>query len=255
MNGPLATRPENHVLVAHVILLRMRYAIFLSLAFLLLSGCAKKDIYSVFEDAPLNLGQAQPQQNQIPGILNGGSPQQSDLEIKEPLQQPNTPVQPEVAGIEDANNPGGNFPQKTTIPNVSRMTVSTAKGDMVIKLYPEKAPKTINNYLSKAASGFWEGLNFHRVEDWVVQGGDPLGTGTGGGQIETELSTTEFKIGSAGVARGNDITVSNEAQFFICIKDCSWLTGKYTLFGEIESGLDVAVRLSSGDVINKVIID
>jgi peptidyl-prolyl cis-trans isomerase B (cyclophilin B) len=116
-------------------------------------------------------------------------------------------------------------------------------------LYSTETPGTVTNYLSKAKSGYYNNLTFHRVESWVVQGGDPLGTGTGGGSIPTELSNRPFKLGSLGVARAGDITISNDSQFFICTEDCSWLTGKYTNFGEVISGMDVVKQITIGDKI------
>jgi cyclophilin family peptidyl-prolyl cis-trans isomerase len=128
-------------------------------------------------------------------------------------------------------------------------TIETAKGKIEVELYPEKAPKTVQNFLDKAASGYYKGLNFHRVEDWVIQGGDPLGNGTGGGKMETELNDVPFVDGSLGVARGGDIRVSNDSQFFICTKDCGWLDGQYTNFGKVISGLDIAKKVAVGDKI------
>lgn len=151
-------------------------------------------------------------------------------------------------------------PQSTTPqldqnqPLPSQAVIKTSKGDITLKLYPQTAPKTITNFLSKANSNFYNNLIFHRVEDWVIQGGDPLGNGTGGGKIETELSDVPFKKGSLGVARGGDIKVSNDSQFFICTKDCSWLTGQYTNFGEVVTGLDVALQIKPGDKILSITV-
>lgn len=130
--------------------------------------------------------------------------------------------------------------------------IKTAKGNIEVGLYTEKAPKTIDNFLSKAKSGFYSSLTFHRVEDWVIQGGDPKGDGTGGGDQTTELSDAPFKAGSLGAARAGDIKVSNDSQFFICTTDCSWLTGQYTNFGEVISGMDVVKKIQIGDKITGI---
>jgi len=135
-----------------------------------------------------------------------------------------------------------------------KATLKTSRGDIVLALFPEAAPQTVKNFTDKAESGYYEGLIFHRVEDWVVQGGDPLGTGTGGGEQPTELSQTPFKEGSLGVARGGDIEVSNDSQFFICTTDCSWLSGQYTNFGEVIEGLDIAKSMKAGDKIISISI-
>ncbi len=142
--------------------------------------------------------------------------------------------------------------QDKTTPIATQATIQTDKGDIVIKLYPDSAPKTVSNFISKAEAGFYNNLNFHRVEDWVIQGGDPIGTGTGGGKMPTELSEVPFKEGSVGVARGGDIKVSNDAQFFICTTDCNFLTGQYTNFGEVLEGMDVAKQIAIGDKIKSI---
>jgi peptidyl-prolyl cis-trans isomerase B (cyclophilin B) len=135
-----------------------------------------------------------------------------------------------------------------------KVALSTSRGDIVLTLFPQIAPQTVNNFLAKAQSGYYAGLTFHRVEDWVIQGGDPLGNGTGGGQLPTELSQQPFKEGSLGVARGGDINISNDSQFFICTKDCAWLTGQYTLFGQVEEGIDIAQSTQIGDTITAITI-
>ncbi len=127
--------------------------------------------------------------------------------------------------------------------------IETDKGIIEVELYPEKAPNTVKNFLDKAASGYYKGLKFHRVEDWVIQGGDPLGNGTGGGKMTTELNDLAFVDGSLGVARGGDIKVSNDSQFFICTTDCGWLDGQYTNFGKVIKGMDIAKKVAIGDTI------
>jgi peptidyl-prolyl cis-trans isomerase B (cyclophilin B) len=134
-------------------------------------------------------------------------------------------------------------------------TVTTSKGAFVIALDSTSAPKTVDNFVSKAKSDFYKDLTFHRVEDWVVQGGDPDGNGTGGGSMPTELSQTPFKRGSVGVARGMDINISNDAQFFVCTKDCDWLTGAYTLFGQVTEGMEVVDAMEIGDTIKSISLE
>ena len=132
------------------------------------------------------------------------------------------------------------------------VTIKTSRGDIVLKLYPDVAPETVKNFITKAKSDYYKGLIFHRVEDWVIQGGDPLGNGTGGGKMPTELSNTPFVEGSLGVARGGDIRISNDSQFFICTKDSTWLTGQYTNFGEVIEGMDIAKSIQIGDTIDAI---
>lgn len=136
-----------------------------------------------------------------------------------------------------------------------KATIVTPKGTIVIQLYPDEAPLTVSNFGSKATSGFYEGLKFHRVEDWVVQGGDPLGNGTGGGDLKTELSAKPFVVGSVGVARGGDIQVSNDSQFFIVKTDADWLNNQYTNFGIVTEGMDVVNKLAIGDTITSITVE
>jgi len=138
---------------------------------------------------------------------------------------------------------------------MNQATIKTSKGDIIVKLYPEVAPKTVANFSAKATNGFYKNLTFHRVEDWVIQGGDPLGNGTGGGKMPTELSEVPFKKGSLGVARGPIREVSNDAQFFICTQDCDWLTGDYTIFGEVTNGMDTVMKIEVGDKITAIEVE
>lgn len=135
------------------------------------------------------------------------------------------------------------------------VTIKTQKGDIELTLYPKETPNTVNNFLQKAKSGFYVNKIFHRVEDWVIQGGDPLGNGTGGGKMPTELNNKPFVVGSLGVARGQDIKVSNDAQFFITKTDASWLNNQYTNFGLVTKGIDVVNKIQIGDKILEIKIN
>lgn len=139
--------------------------------------------------------------------------------------------------------------QSTAPIAATKAIVKTSKGTITLKLYPDKAPNTVSNFAQKSTAGFYNDLTFHRVESWVIQGGDPVGNGTGGGKMATEINQVPFKAGSLGVARGGDIRISNDAQFFICTTDCDWLTGQYTNFGEVTEGMDVATQIEVGDKI------
>lgn len=136
----------------------------------------------------------------------------------------------------------------TTRPQVQ---ISTPKGNFVIELRPDVAPKTVTNFLAKFSSGYCDNLTWHRVEDWVVQGCDPSGNGTGGlSNLPTETSSEAFTIGAVGVARkAFPKEVSNDSQFFIVKKDSQFLNSEYTYFGKVVSGIDVVNRLSIGDQI------
>ena len=126
-------------------------------------------------------------------------------------------------------------------------------GVIRLALRPDKAPNTVANFAAKANAGAYNGLTFHRVvPGFVVQGGDPRGDGTGGGNQPTELSDLPFCIGSLGVARAGDVRVSNDMQFFICIGACRHLDGGYTNFGQVTAGMDVAAAIKMGDKIKSI---
>lgn len=127
--------------------------------------------------------------------------------------------------------------------------IKTEKGDITLSLYQNHAPKTVANFITKAKSGFYNNLTIHRVEDWVIQGGDPLGNGIGGGGMPTELSDKPFVAGSLGVARGQDIKLSNDAQFFITKTDALWLNKQYTNFGIVTGGMHVVNKIEIEDKI------
>lgn len=134
-------------------------------------------------------------------------------------------------------------------------TIDLEKGSSItIELFAQDAPKTVENFVKKADAGFYNGLIFHRVEDWVVQGGDPNGNGTGGGQMPTEINERPFVVGSVGVARGQDIRISNDAQFFICTKPAEWLNRLYTNFGLVTDGMDTVRRIQRGDKMARISI-
>jgi len=123
--------------------------------------------------------------------------------------------------------------------------IKTAKGDIILKLFPDVAPKTVANFVKKAKDGYYNNLTFHRVEDWVIQGGDPLGTGTGGGSMPSELNNKPFIIGAIGVARTPiDKQISNDSQFFITKRDSQFLNGDYTNFGIVTNGMDVVNKIA-----------
>jgi peptidyl-prolyl cis-trans isomerase B (cyclophilin B) len=127
-------------------------------------------------------------------------------------------------------------------------------GSFTIALRSDKAAKTVANFVAKATSGFYDGKTFHRVEDWVVQGGDPDGTGRGGGKMPSELNDLPFAKGAAGIARGPDIKVNNDSQFFVVTKDAAWLNNQYTNFGQVTNGQDVVNGIRVGDKIKKITV-
>jgi len=141
------------------------------------------------------------------------------------------------------------------VPQVTTATIKTSKGDITVELYPQEAPGTVTNFAQKATANYYNNLTFHRVEDWVVQGGDPKGNGTGGGNIPTELNEKPFVRGSLGIARAGDINVSNDSQFFFTKNDASHLNNQYTNFGIVTEGMDVVDKMAIGDKILSVTVE
>ena len=126
--------------------------------------------------------------------------------------------------------------------------LKTDSGDVTIRLMPEIAPATVNNFVFLAREGFYDGCTFHRViPGFVAQGGDPTGTGRGGPgyRFADELSTTPFVQGVVGMANAGPGT--NGSQFYIMLGDAQHLTGRYTAFGHIEEGMDHVLALSPRD--------
>jgi peptidyl-prolyl cis-trans isomerase B (cyclophilin B) len=135
-------------------------------------------------------------------------------------------------------------------------TITTDRGDIVIDLDPSRAPRTVNNFVFLAREGFYDGLTFHRVvDDFVIQGGCPEGTGRGnpGYRFEDEPVIGEYDAGA--VAMANSGPNSNGSQFFICtVDDRRKLAPSYNLFGQVTSGMDVVTGVRQGDVMRRVTI-
>ncbi len=126
--------------------------------------------------------------------------------------------------------------------------LKTDKGDITVRLMPEIAPITVNNFVFLAREGFYDGCTFHRViPGFVAQGGDPTGTGRGGPgyRFQDELTPTPFEQGVVGMANAGPGT--NGSQFYIMLDAAPHLTGRYTAFGKIEAGLENALALRTRD--------
>ena len=136
------------------------------------------------------------------------------------------------------------------------VSLKTKDGEILLKLYQDKAPNTVANFIKKTNEGFYNGLTFHRViADFMAQGGDPTGTGMGGGKQDSEINDVPFVRGTIGLARTSETKlVSNDSQFFICFstQGCQHLTSEYVNFGEVISGLDVLDKIKMGDKIIEV---
>ncbi|MDF2810606.1 MAG: peptidylprolyl isomerase [Microvirga sp.] len=128
--------------------------------------------------------------------------------------------------------------------------LDTKDGRITIRLRPDLAPKHVEQIKTLAKKGFYDGVVFHRVIDgFMAQTGDPTGTGTGKSDlpnVPAEFTKTQFKRGSVGMARSQSPDSAN-SQFFICYDGCGPLTGQYTIFGEVVSGMDVADKIKKGN--------
>jgi peptidyl-prolyl cis-trans isomerase B (cyclophilin B) len=134
------------------------------------------------------------------------------------------------------------------------VTISTPKGAIKMELDPQLAPKTVNNFVSLARGGYYDGLTFHRVvPDFVVQGGCPEGTGRGGPGYKFEDEPVKGEYIEGAVAMANSGPNSNGSQFFICTTDDRHkLDKKYNLFGYVLTGMDVVKTIRVGDKMEKV---
>ncbi|MDP3940754.1 MAG: peptidylprolyl isomerase, partial [bacterium] len=138
--------------------------------------------------------------------------------------------------------------------------IKTNRGTIGVILYNQDAKLAVKNFITKAKSGFYKNLTFHRVEDWVVQGGDPKGNGTGGGAFQSELNGKSFVTGSLGWAASSNMQVgqgariSNDSQFFIVKSDAPWLDPTYTNFGIVEQGMSIVNSIKIGDKIVEITV-
>ncbi len=132
---------------------------------------------------------------------------------------------------------------------MTQTTLHTSEGPIELELYPEAAPKTVENFTKLASDGFYDGLVFHRViPDFMIQGGCPEGTGMGGPGYTFEDEFNENLVTRGALAMANAGPDTNGSQFFIVTAEaCPWLDGKHTVFGRVTSGQDVVDRISLAD--------
>jgi cyclophilin family peptidyl-prolyl cis-trans isomerase len=163
-----------------------------------------------------------------------------------PLQPSGEPTNPHVYSAPPA--------MQIDTSKLYEATIKTARGNIVLCLQPNLAPNTVNNFVVLARNHFYDGLTFHRVvASFVVQGGDPAGTGNGGPgyKFNDEPVLAKYTLGA--VAMANSGVNTNGSQFFICIADdTTKLQPLYNLFGKVASGIDVATAIKQGDVMQSV---
>ena len=129
---------------------------------------------------------------------------------------------------------------------MSTATLNTNQGAIEVEFHDADAPKTVENFRKLAGEGFYDGVIFHRViPDFMIQGGDPTGTGSGGPGYQFEDEFNDHSVARGALAMANAGPNTNGSQFFIVTADaCPWLDGKHTVFGQVTSGMDVADAIS-----------
>jgi peptidyl-prolyl cis-trans isomerase B (cyclophilin B) len=137
-------------------------------------------------------------------------------------------------------------------------TFDTSRGKIVVDLFPKDAPNTVNNFVFLARDGFYNGTKFHRViADFMIQGGDPEGTGRGGPgyKFADELKNNPRKHQRGSLSMANAGPNTNGSQFFITHIATDWLNGKHTVFGQVRSGQEVVDAVKQGDTLKSVTIE
>lgn len=135
------------------------------------------------------------------------------------------------------------------------LTIETDRGAIELELFPEYAPKTVNNFISLAKDGYYDGITFHRViPNFMIQGGDPTGTGRGGPgyNFEDEFDGNPLKHETGSLSMANAGPGTNGSQFFITHVPQPHLNGKHTVFGKVTAGQDVVDTIRQGDVMIRI---
>lgn len=181
-----------------------------------------------------------------PDSLSQGQP------IEQPNQTQQNPNQGQVQGeATQAQN-------ASDIISAKMIVIHTEKGDIQLELYPDKTPKTVQNFATLAKRGYYNGLTFHRVIDnFMIQGGDPTGTGAGGESIygakfEDEIVADLKHDGPGVLSMANAGPNTNGSQFFITRVATPWLDGKHTVFGKVIKGMEVVNSIKQGDKMTSV---
>jgi peptidyl-prolyl cis-trans isomerase B (cyclophilin B) len=137
-------------------------------------------------------------------------------------------------------------------------TIDTSRGRIVLELFAKDAPKTVNNFVFLAREKFYDGTTFHRViADFMIQGGDPTGTGRGGPgyKFEDETKSNPNRHARGVISMANAGPNTNGSQFFITHVETPWLDGKHTVFGRVLSGLEVVDKVQQGDTITSLTVE
>jgi cyclophilin family peptidyl-prolyl cis-trans isomerase len=164
----------------------------------------------------------------------------------------------ETAPTADAAAPSGQPDLSVDEAGLSKavVTLETDKGTIKFRFYSKDAPNTVARMVQLIQSGFYNGLTFHRVvPNFVIQGGDPQGNGTGGSgqKLKAEFNSRKHVLGTVAMARANDPD-SADSQFYIALGPIPHLDGSYTVFGQVSEGIDVVQKIGMGDKMTKVTI-
>ncbi len=138
-----------------------------------------------------------------------------------------------------------------------QVTITTTRGELVLELFPEHAPKTVNNFVFLAKAGFYDGVSFHRViNDFMIQGGDPTGSGRGGPgyRFEDEFTGNPLKHERGVISMANAGPNTNGSQFFITHSPQPHLNGRHTVFGAVVQGIEVVDAIQQGDTMQQVTV-
>ncbi len=186
-------------------------------------------------------------------------PEETPVEAEAPKEEEPAAAEekPETAAKEEPEKPAEAAPAKEITRDNAAVIIELAKGGrIVMEFYPQDAPNTVDNFITLAKKGFYDGLTFHRVvPGFVVQGGDPEGTGYGGPgyTIKAEFNSRKHLTGTLAMARSADPD-SAGSQFYICLAPQPGLDGEYTVFGQVIEGMDLVKGIAKGDVMKKVTI-
>lgn len=202
-------------------------------------------------------------------IVLGACQKRSSEGAPQRTENPNPQASLDTALKEEKNQKEKPMSAQFTEPTVSTVDpdknyealIETDKGNIRVKLFAKEAPLSVTNFSQLGKGGFYDGLTFHRVEPgFVVQGGDPVGNGTGGPgyTIPAEIGKPHIKGALAWARTGDEINPqrrSSGSQFYITLEATPFLDGAYTVFGQTIEGMDVVGKIRRGDKINKVTIE
>jgi cyclophilin family peptidyl-prolyl cis-trans isomerase len=179
-------------------------------------------------------------------------------EVANPEATPVASVAPQAAGPGETAQPAQgpvDLAVDATGLSHATVTIETPRGKIKFKFYSKDAPKTTDRLVELIQKGFYNGLTFHRVEDWVIQGGDPTGIGSGGSgqRLKAEFNLRKHREGTLGMARSMDPD-SADSQFYIVFTTAPHLDGQYTVFGQVIEGMDVVRKIQKSDKMLRVSI-